>query len=166
MNNSKEVFDRDCTEESIVDMDGLSGGSDAGDSTGSPGSRFKVDTTTATGEPIEVGSPILSTHSVTISSSAVPPPPYSPERIHETPTRGQTVLKTPTPPPPSSSTTRPMSHIPPKDEYGNATELHALRGDNYEDEDDEDEGSKPMAPRNPIITGVPTIELPDGKVVH
>ena len=81
MNNSKEVFDRDCTEESIVDMDGLSGGSDAGDSTGSPGSRFKVDTTTATGEPIEVGSPILSTHSVTISSSAVPPPPYSPDVI-------------------------------------------------------------------------------------
>jgi len=159
MNNAKETFDRDGTEESIVDMDGISAGSDAAESGGSPGSRFKVDTTTSSGEPIEVGSPILSVHSGSISSPAAPPPPYSLDRSSETPTRGQIITQSPTPPP-TSSHSRPAH-----DEYGNASERHALRGDTYDDEEDEEEGSKPMSPRPPIVTGVPTIELPDGKIV-
>ena len=162
MNNAKELFDREGTEESIVEMDTMSGGSEAGDSAGSPGTRFKVDTTTASGEPIEVGSPILSSHSAAMSSPA-PPPPYSPERRSETPTRGQIILKSATPPS-SSSHSRP-SHLP-TDEYGNESERHALRGNIYEDEEDDDEASKPMAPRPPIITGIPSIELPDGKMIR
>ena len=163
MNNAKETFDRDGTEESIVDMDGISAGSDAADSPGSPGSRFKVDTTTSSGEPIEVGSPILSVHSGSISSPAAPPPPYSLDRSSETPTRGQIKAKSPSPPP-SSSHSR-AAHLPSNDENGKASERHPLRGDTYDDEEDEEEGSKPMSPRPPIITGVPTIELPDGKIV-
>ena len=163
MNDAKETFDRDVTEESIVDMDGMSGGSDAGESAGSPGSRFKVDTRTATGEPIEVGSPILSIHSPSLSSPAAPPPPYSPERSTETPTRGQIMLTSPSPPP-ISSHSRPAHTT--GGEYGNASERHALRSGTCEDEDEEDEGSKPMAPRPPIVTGVPTIELPDGKMAY
>ena len=161
MNNAKETFDRDRTEESIVDMDGISGGTDYGGSTGSPGSRFMIESTTASGDPIEVGSPILSCHSAAISSPAAPPP-YSPERSSEVPNRGQTLTQSPTPPP-ISPHSRP-SH-PPNGEYGNASERDALRGDTYEDDEDEDEGSKTMSPRAPIITGVPTIELPDGKIV-
>ena len=160
MNDAKEAFFRDQTEESIVDMDGMSGGSEAGDSAGSPGSRFKVDTRTATGEPIEVGSPILSVHSPALSSPAAPPPPYSPERSSETPSRGQIMLTSPTPPPMSSQS---RSAHTTGGEYGNASERHALRSGTCDDEDEDDEGSKPMAPRPPIVTGVPTIELPDGK---
>jgi hypothetical protein len=162
MNNANETFDRDRTEESIVDMDGISGGSDAPESGGSPGSRFRVDSTTASGEPIEVGSPILSVHSGSMSSPAAPPPPYSTDRSSETPTRGQIITTSPTPPP-TSSHLRP-AHLPSNDE------LHPLRGDTYDDDEDDDDGTKPMSPRPPIVTKlshplVPTIELPDGKVV-
>ena len=131
MNNVKEKFDREGTEESILEMDAMSGGSGTGASTGSPGSRFKVDTTTARGEPIEVGSPMLSSHSAAMSSPA-PPPLCSPERSNETPSRGQIL---------SNST-------------------------NENDKDgSKEEELKPMAPRAPTITGVPTIELPDGNII-
>jgi len=165
MNTAKEVFDRDGTEESIVDMDGLSHGSDGGvnSGSGSPGSRFKVDTTTATGDPLDVGSPILSSHSATKSPTPpVLPPPYSPEHRSGTPSRGQILHESPTPPHNSS-------HIRPEhfssDDYGNASERDALRGNHFDEDDDdaESEGLKAMNPRPPIITGVPTIELPDGK---
>ena len=170
MNNTKEVFGRERTEESIVDMDAQSGGSQPASSTGSPGSRFKVDTTTATGEPIDAGSPIISLHSTEKSASPALPPAYSPERpLSGTPTRGQIILKSPTPPPASTSppsSSRPQ-HLPLTDDgHGNASERDALRGNHREDEEDDDfdEGPKVMCARPPIITGVPTIELPDGKI--
>ena len=130
-------------------MDGGSNG------TGSPSSRFKVDVPTGLDESIPMKSP------------TPPPPPVASEP--EPDTCESSVVGTP---PPAYAEKAPLHtgaggcHAmgPPAIVMQAASPLpQAKFGGGGDHEEDDPESPHVIEPRNPIVTGVPSIELPDGK---